>query len=140
MQGDSITYEEGSCSSIVEHCFRYGKDTALDGIKALICPCCFLFRLSRQLRHMEERTHPSTERLKGIHCLFISRPVLAHIVVSRRRGKWIKLTSDRTRTGLLPITLHVPDLLIQLEVVILEILHLRTQVRDDLELLAQFLW
>ena len=82
-------------------------------------------------------THPSAERFKGIHGLFISSAVLAQVIDIARWGRErIKLLRQRPAARFFSVALHVSDLLVQLEVVGLQRLDFGTKVGDDLELVA----
>ena len=84
-------------------------------------------------------THTTSECLEGVHRLFITRAVFTELARARcARGR----RRERVERGLravLPVTLHVADLLVELKVVGLEAADLGAQFGDHLKLFAEFL-
>ena len=84
-------------------------------------------------------THTTAERLEGIHRLFVTRAVFAELACARRargrRREWV----ERGLRAVLPVALHVADLLVELKVVGLEAADFGAQFGDHLELFAELL-
>lgn len=120
------------CVSVKEHFAQLGWGPG----RLLLPPELFISPLTA---HKNSRgiTHPSSEGLERIHSFLISCLVLAQIIRARTGRRWerIKLC-NRPRDWLFSITLHIPNLFIQLQIVSLKCLDFTTEFWNNLELLS----
>lgn len=144
MQPDGIDDERVARTAVTQDRTCQHEDTAFQRVQIRIRTRCFL-QATKQRSELQcnfvccDATHPTTECLERVHGLFVARAVFSQLARARRaRGRGRQRVERRVRVGL-AVALHVADLLVEFEVVGLEAPDLGAQLRDHLELFAEFL-